>query len=243
MARPNRPEEPNDSRPSDKERERMESALQAAMGDKMPQSAEELQELIQKAVRSYVNDMVQQSTQSKNIAQSIDVVFDGRERIIGLDKIKNLRHELITGIVPDPDFPKDRNRAAKRHNGIFNMPWVMVTLPWTAEDERNWKASRPTPYPKEYFPQVAGLSWRVVAGRPQKIPLIYAEVLANAGVIAPEALPDGNGVRSYLERVRAEEAEAEARKEKRWQEIGMMVPGDLSAQFLAGLGEIRPVSG
>ncbi|MDE2102911.1 MAG: hypothetical protein KGL39_37045 [Patescibacteria group bacterium] len=212
--------------------EKLTSALEQVTGA-AGMSRQELLNLVRSEIGRTVTEMANSHAQKKHISDLQDVAYlgnpDHAKPIVGREKILALRHELVTGLVPrvDPKDPRQHRLITpvdlreRTHPGLKNMGWVTVLLPWTRQDDDLYRRGQPPMNPKAVYPQVAGLTWRVLAGRKQEIPLIFAEALACAGHITPDQLPDGNGVRLSLEEELQTQADAVLKQQAYWRSIGV----------------------
>ena len=111
------------------------------------------------------------------------------------------------------------------HNGqvrtladLKRQPKVLVSLPWTEQDEENLRAGNPMPYLQHECVGINGVEWWIKRGEYVQVPLSVAEVLVHARMLPPEALPEGNKCREQAIADRAERRQRASRTE-RWNRI------------------------
>ncbi len=96
-------------------------------------------------------------------------------------------------------------------------PKVNVFLQWTAEDEKAFQGNRPLPYRRVETVHINGVEYHIERGKMAQVPLSVAVVLADAGMIAIDQLPDCRDKEVLV----AEREKAERERQARYARRGL----------------------
>lgn len=108
------------------------------------------------------------------------------------------------------DIRKDK-QALQTREELRAQPKVSVFMQWTAEDQKNFRGSKPLPYPRVETVSINEVRYHLERGKMHQVPLSVAIVLANAGKIDWSMIPDCEDKENYLAHLAEQEAERRAR--------------------------------